>query len=477
MEFFNFARTIPISSRPTYVRHLRFALVNTAAAQTSLEIGKYIARHDLHVSEQQMGVVFASLFLGMTLAIFTPLLIRGASKLHYIRVVMAATYVPVFFLGAMREFVLRGWVGNTWFFTVLLSISWLCLPMVVPALAAIMKANYPESYRSRIFAGIMMRQLLVICLCRYGVGQLLQHWPELYLLLTPAGALAVFWGLRQLSLVRVRDEPREIKPNTTEEADNGGLLRKWTAKAKVVVGLRFPAYPQATADGEELFSWRRAVRILRRDRAFLWYEAAFSLGGLANLIGTPLYFFYLTDVLRMSIYEYSTLTALPPLCMALAVGWWAKFFDRQQNPIRQRKILDVVWALPPLGYLLSAVTGGAVAPLLGAEIGRGSAMGGGQLNWHLGNLKFASAGEGADYSSIHLFFCGVRGIAGVILGTAFYKELYAKMPETFFFTAFGLVTIITLTASWWLARLERRYADRFQEPPVVGEETAGCSPT
>ena len=354
----SFFQTIPKSSRATYVRHLRFSLLIAVAAELTFEISKYIARRELNLSVIEMGLVMTSPFVGMILSIFSPMLIRGTKKLHYIRTVVLAAFIPAIFLGLIYHLIRSGSLQGTWLYTLIFGVSWLCYPMIVPVISAIMKSNYPDSKRSSIYAAVVLRQLLLIFLIRQAIGQLLIYWPESYTWFTPLGALLAFWSLYEISQMRVMDEPPE-ETEPTESTAESDRRADWSVRTKMP-GQRFGFYPQATSDGE-LFSWHESISILRSDRAYLWYEMAFSLAGFANLIGIPLYYYYLVDILETPVDHYTQLISLQPLLMALTIGFWGRLFDRRQSPIWQRMVLNTIWMAPPCGYLLSAL---GIGPIL-----------------------------------------------------------------------------------------------------------------
>lgn len=196
---------------------------------------------------------------------------------------------------------------------------------------------------------------------------------------------------------------------------------------------------------------RRAVQplirlreILRSDRTFYRYEAAFMTYGVGWMICNALLPVLATDRLKLSYTAFAGATqVIYPLCMLLMtypMGW---VMDRV-GPVRMSGLSFAWLSLYPLGLMFSHdVTAVGVATVF-----YGTAMAGVHIGWMLGPVTLApSPDRVAQYVAIHASLVGLRGIVAQGLGMLIYR-----MTGSFAWP-FAIAAFAFLWASWQMWRL------------------------
>ena len=187
--------------------------------------------------------------------------------------------------------------------------------------------------------------------------------------------------------------------------------------------------------------------VLRADRVFYRYEAAFMTYGLGWMICNALLPVLATDRLKMSYTEFAASTqVIYPLCMLLMtwpMGW---VMDRL-GPTRTSALSFAWLALYPIGLLVA----NSVALVGVATAFYGTAMAGVHIAWLLGPVALApSPDRVAQYVAIHATLVGLRGIVAQGLGMAVYR-LSGNFAVPFIVAAGAFVW-----AAWQMRRLTER---------------------
>ncbi len=205
--------------------------------------------------------------------------------------------------------------------------------------------------------------------------------------------------------------------------------------------------------------------ILRSDRTFYRYEAAFMTYGVGWMICNALLPVLATDRLKLSYTAFAGATqVIYPLCMLVMtypMGW---VMDRVGAA--RTSGLSFAWlALYPLGLMLSNdVTMVGVATVI-----YGTAMAGVHIGWMLGPVTLApSPDRVAQYVAIHTSLVGLRGILAQGLGMLIYR-----MTDSFIWP-FAIAGVAFLWASWQMWRL--RSATQFAAQPHAIRPAADSAP-
>jgi MFS family permease len=220
---------------------------------------------------------------------------------------------------------------------------------------------------------------------------------------------------------------------------------------RLVPATRTAAGPIRVASEEPPAGWRRLMQpvlhmrqVLRRDRTFYAYEAAFMTYGVGWMICNALLPVLATDRLKMSYTAFASSTQVVyPLCtlaMMLPMGW---VMDRL-GPTRTSGVAFAWLTLYPLG-LWYAPTVNWVAI---ATVCYGMAMAGVQITWMLGPVALApSRDKVSQYVAIHATLVGLRGIVAQGVGMLIYRVTGS------FAWPFAIAAIAFAWASWRMWRL------------------------
>jgi len=303
--------------------------------------------------------------------------IRGYLLLHW-----ACTMLPLACAAAAQNF----W--QLWMCHVLAAIGaagW------SPVSGDLLKRFYPDAVRGRAFGLINSAMFLGMTVTSYTVGHALDVDENLFRLYLPAAAAA--YGIGVLILRRL------VSATAAEDA-------------------RVRSLGSAEGFGRLIEPLLHMREILRADRTFYRYEAAFMTYGVGWMICNALLPVLATERLKMTYTEFAASTqVLYPLGMLLMMypmGW---VMDRI-GATRTSGISFAALTLYPLGLLTAHSVSGVGA----ATVFYGLAMAGVQITWMLGPVTLAPTPEKvAQYVAIHATLVGLRGIVAQGLGMLTYR--------------------------------------------------------
>lgn len=196
--------------------------------------------------------------------------------------------------------------------------------------------------------------------------------------------------------------------------------------------------------------------ILRADKRFAGYEAAFMSYGVGWMICTALVPALATDKLHLSYSDYSramiVVYQLMHLALLAPMGWVA---DRA-GPVKLAAA-SFLWLT---GYPLLLMVVSSSTWLLVASVMYAIGMVGVQLTWTLGPVSLAGdPAKAPHYLAIHGTMVGIRGVVFQGLGMA----LYAWTGR------FDIPLVIGAAGFCWAAWRMRRLADEMTAPPIAEE--------
>lgn len=180
---------------------------------------------------------------------------------------------------------------------------------------------------------------------------------------------------------------------------------------------RLPENRQCRGRGfDQANSLRDCFGIMTGDRAFMVLELAWFLLGLANLVVSPLKVLHLHDL------GYSDATIM--LCtttslfsaMVLTAPFWGRWLYRMNFAVFRALANLFIMA----GILVFFRAEHPAMVCLGSALW-GTGLAGGGLSWRLVATFFTTPKRGPAYMSVHTFLCGIRGIAGPLLGLVGYR--------------------------------------------------------
>lgn len=348
------------------------------------ELLQFVARKTAGVSEFQITLYPFFVYLGMLLGFFAPHLFRVRDNVSYV----AWTSVPCKLLFIALAFA----AGPEWFY-LLSALGMTLSKMYLPMNVAVLKSNVPGAVRGSLLGHARSLEMACAIAAASLVGGLLYLDELWYRAVFPAGAAAGLLGVWCFGRIRVR------------KRGNGALA-----------------------------SLPDLLLVLRNDWLFVKYQLLFSVSGIANLIGLPLYVLYIVDVLHANYIQIALCTGvIMNAASMLTLRWWGRVIDRHPNPFWQRAVLSLLWCAHPLMFALADGMG----PVYLAYAWYGFLMAGGQMNWMLGPLYFCGGANAAAYTTIHTFFNGIRGMTAPLLAYALYRTVG-------FETAFCLISLVML---------------------------------
>lgn len=407
-----FSKPLPDFVRHTYRFDARSAVLDGFYVGSVFQLLTYVGRKTAHLGDGQHNLLMAALHVGL---LVTPLLQAVAPMRR-------------------KEFVLATWVASRcsclllllpyfqsgWPFAILG--AWILAGSVlrIPAHVGILRTNYPVEIRNRVLSHVRIYQMLVTVPTALLVGFMIDYRESYYWPLVVLAASLSLAGAWQYSFIR-------------PEGETGNGARQALVPLSAVWG------------------------ILRNDRQFFWYEVLFTLGGIPNLWSLPLYVRFIADApdaggLGASWLQIAIMTGvLQPIIMALSLRQWGRLLDRVANPILQRAIVCVFFALHPLCFAMA----NSIAWAYAAYAVYGFVIAGSMLNWTLGSLSFGRQEQATAYSSIHTMLTGCRGIIAPWVGTLLcgaigLKPTFVLASATMFASSVFLLVLHARTKGTWV---------------------------
>jgi MFS family permease len=399
-------RTLPLVVRYTW------ALQWPSAALEGLAIGiiglsAFVIKRSLGAPERAVPVLIA---LWQIVWVFAPglgTLLARAHPQRLWRLLAFSTFLPlagIAFVSVTPVGERGHGEGTLWLFLLFMALHYASGIATVPHRGALLRTNYPQHVRGRMFGLFMVVNLLAAGVAAKGAGYLLDSDPRWVRALYPAAALFGILGFFLMGRIRWR---------RSREA------RRLAAKAR-----RGVWYAMTDA-------WKETFRILREDRAFRTYERGFMLYGLGFLSSVGLLVLYCEQELHLSYSQYTWAQSVAfPLAQIAGAAFFGRLCDRMGIVVTTAAsflLLAIFFLLMPL---VGSLGGLVVLYLLW-----GAAMGGVNVGWSLGPLHFAPDGKAHMYGAVHFCLVGIRSLVGPFLG-------YAVMDYFSYPVAFGLSAVL-----------------------------------
>ena len=411
---------LPKDVRRTYRYHFGHVLFDAAAAGI-LANGPLMATKGLATEDWPLSLPIVLSSIGQFLVLYLGGVMATRRKMPFVVVPGIAFAV----CSIAMTFVLHP-VG----FLALLGLGAMFEVSARPAVAAVVRANYPATHRGR------------------AVGEL-RKWSSVIFLATTL--------LSAHLLARFADSP--ILVIRIQVAVAGVLsLTSYLLFRRIRVREQVETEPPTFA-AEAHRSVRETARIVRVDARFRHY----LYGGFAYAFGALLYVAYipafLVKDLALGYVGAAMFTHIVPSVLAfLTTGAWGRWFDRT-NPWRAWAWIRTGWGLDPL-LLSVAPLAAAVAPWAGVatvaagRIARGSVMGGSWvLWWQIGVNHFAPpGGDTTRYLGILVFMNGLTRLVAPLAGA----WLLTQGSRTTPMIVGGVLVLGSALHAAWNARRERR---------------------
>lgn len=385
-----------------------------------------LARRRFGASDLQTLLITAAVPAFLALSIFWGALLRRTSLRAYLLIYWMMGLLPLAFVAFAQSY---------WHVLACHLVAAVGFAAGPPVTSELLKRLYPDRWRGRAYAAMTAAGLVGGVAAAYGVGEWLSRDGEAFRIYMPAAALLQLVGIGILIWLASASRTEELR--------------------EVLVG-RFSLRTM-------LDPVLHMYTILRGDRIFFRYEAAFLTYGLGWMTCYALLPVLATDKLDLTYAEYQGSTQVVfqacMLLMILPMGWVIDHI----GAVRTCGIAFLVLAFYPIGLMLA--TGAAGVGLASAVYGL--AISGVQLAWTLGPVSFAPSAERvSQYAAIHATLVGVRGVLFQGLGVAVYK-LSGGFTWPFALAAFGF---LWASLQMWRLNVRMRSAsiDSSQHGRTVG---------
>jgi MFS family permease len=308
-------------------------------------------------------------------------------------------------------------------FLVLLGLCNLFEAMTRPAIAAIIRANYPVESRGWITGKLRQLSAAAFLGSSFAIAWLLDYsgtWRVIQAVIASAVAFQAC-GYLAFALIRVR--------------------------------------PDSVVGGEEIRpTWRAmlssATATLRRDSRFLCYLAGCFVFGLGALTYEPIIRAYFSKEVHLNYRQCVVLVdVLPSVCSVLTLRPLGAWLDRT-NPLIAWTAIRILWGLDPILLALApAWPAEALGVAIVARVLRGVVMNGSWiLWWQLGTNYFASRAELTPvYAGMHISLNGLQRICGPPIGAG----LTAVLSRREVLAIGGLLVLVSAYLAWRQANSEK----------------------
>ncbi|MCA9244292.1 MAG: hypothetical protein KDA32_10075 [Phycisphaerales bacterium] len=308
-----------------------------------------------------------------------------------------------------------------------------------PALSLILKRSYRDQIHGRAFGFLSIAQVGAIMASTYFGGRWLDANPEAYRIFIPVIVVLQAVGVWLLNST-LPDEPgagADAVPTTTPIGAMG------VPAQEAATDRRAPAKRMSPIAG--------MVAVLREDRLFTRYEAAFMTYGAGYMICEAMFPLYVTDALNLNYTQVATWAVMLRGGTQLVVSAPAGWVMDALGAARTSALSFAVLALYPLVLIFTGST-------LGLGIGSaifGFGLAGVLQGWLLGPVTLAPSPDRAPhYVAIHSALVGVRGVLFQALGIIVY------LATGSFAASFALASLAFLLGAWQMMLLAKPIRER-----------------
>lgn len=281
-------------------------------------------------------------------------------------------------------------------FVLIVIVSWLFLSLPLPGYVELMQQIYPAEVRGRAMAYVRVAFTGCATILTPLVGQLLDVLS--YQILFPIAAVFGMCSGWTFGLVQSTDVPQSTRHDLLEP-----------------------------------------LRIFRKDKLYRDYTVAFFIYGVGALITAPLIPLLLVDELSLNYGDVGLLGMINSLFWMTFYVVWGRTVDRRGGlwTVQINFILTIFISLAFLfaqNIWLAAV----------ANIFTGITVAGVDLGWMNAIMQFARKEQISNYTALHAFSIGVRGILSPMLGMALAAVPWIGLRGVF------LISVVLIMVGWLL---------------------------
>jgi MFS family permease len=406
--------------RYTQRPHLVSALLEGAVMGTFL-LNEYVAKKTLDAGDAVITALVMAPTASLLFSAWWSSFLLGREK--------RSTFLLFGILGRL-SLLLVAFLAGAGGFTAVIAAATFLFGAVIPASNALLQRNYSVAERGRVVGMVAAGQALVVIGVSLALGRLYDLRPGAFRAVYPLAAACGFVACLSLARIRFRARPGEPRERP--------LFRPGFAR-ELLRSLRAP--------------FAGAFGILRHDRGFRRYEAAFMAYGLAWMMLQPVIPVFLVERLHVA---YSQVSHARGLIYFSVIACLSPLFGRlldRTDPLRISRFGFLVLALFPVALAFAR----GVPMVYAAFFVFGVGMAAVNLGWTMGPIHFARDRDSAGYMGAHVALVGLRSLVGGPLGIWFYRA--AGSPAATFAVMAGLF----LLASWIMGQ-----ASRLRDAPPRG---------
>lgn len=352
----------------TLIIHVCAEVMRGAAASIAL-ILPFIARRHFDASVTQTFILTVSMPVMQFFTIYWHRVYQTISMRSYITLIGATMTIPLLVMSQVSTLTP-------------LIVLWLISALggtggggaITPVIATILRTCYPERYRGRAYGLVGAFRFGGVMLGGFGIGIWSYHDHTAYRYYLPI--IAILMAAAMVLYVRIAP----MRPGDGRVAE---AFAKW---------------------------WKpitESLSVLRIDRNFRDYEAAYMLYGVGWMISSALLPLIGNDELKLSDLDYSLATIVAFQAMMIVLLFPAGRIADRVGPV---KLVSIAFLLLTAYPILLAIAY-SFASLLGITIFYAIGMVGVHLGWTLGPVYFAPDSDQAPrYLAVHATLVGIRGI-------------------------------------------------------------------
>lgn len=359
----------------------------------------------------------------------TVLFVTGIFWNDVFRRVRLGRYLWIFWLVTCAPLCLAPFIQNYWHMLAIHLVVCIGIAGYHPAAGELLKHLYPDVSRGRIFSLLSGSNMLFNAAGGYAIGVFLDKSPDAFRWYMPLAAILqgvgilIFWLLAHRSGL-VRDRVLAIR-----DASAG-----WIASAIAPIG--------------------HMRQVLREDRVFYRYEAAYMTYGVGWMICFALLPLILTNKLHLDYEAVARSTHVAYLLALVAALFPCGLMMDRLGAARTSGISFIALMFYPIGLMLARdATEMAIVSAI-----YGLAHSGTHLGWTLGPVSLApTPAKVPQYVAIHATLVGLRGAVFQGVGVALYTMTKSFIwPLVFAAIAFAW-------AAWQMMGLSNQLAGRIRE--------------
>lgn len=350
----------------------------------------FLARERFGANNWQTTVLTAAVPVTQFASIFWNRLYAQLGTRSYLAIIACSACIPIALLAKAQ---------NIWHVMILFVVA-ACggtagVSAMAPLNADLLRTCYAEVRRGRIFGVICAVQFLATMLAGLGMGRWLDHDPDAFRIFFPIISCLMVCGLSSYALISKK--PFWIARHRAAQSPSG--------------------------------SWFSPLRdmhaILKSDKRFAGYEAAFMSYGIGWMICTALVPVIATDKLHLNYSQFAQATVVMfQITNTLLLMPMGRVADKL-GPMKLAAVSFLWLTLYPMALIFvpsEARLGLSSANWLGLfAVVYAVGMVGVQLTWTLGPVSLAgSSSKAPQYLAIHSTLVGVRGIVAQGFGMLLY---------------------------------------------------------